>query len=252
MTRSHTVLIVGFLLIIFGLGIATFLIPDRPLSWWENRSLAQVPEVSIEGLKTGNYFKQVESYVTDQFPGRDRWMAMYVKSELMQNKTFVKGTYVSPENTMIKKPLGQAPLSVLEHAADALNGLGTELQKQNIPFYYALMPAKVNIMADFLPEDVPRGFGKQNKEQVLAMLDPDKVMLIDGEQALREAYSPDQIPSFYFQTDHHWNIDGAMFAYQTILQNIGEYFSEVVPQDANENLYSLRCENAKLMGSWNK
>ncbi|WP_139492163.1 DHHW family protein [Brevibacillus dissolubilis] len=252
MKYAQTVLIVGFFAIIFGLGITSLVTPDRASSWWENRTLAQAPTVTVEGLTTGKVFKEYEKYVTDQFPGRDDWMAAYTKFQLAQGKTFVNNTHVTPDGLMIKRPMGETPAEQLTATATALNELGAELAKREIPYYFMVMPAKVNMLADYLPPDVSRGYGKENKANVLSQIDPNMVKVVDGETIWRTAYSREQIPELYFKTDHHWNIEGAMFGYRTVIDSLAQDFPDMAAADADVGRYTLRCVNRVFMGSWNK
>ena len=47
---------------------------DREFSATENRALEQRPELTISGIESGRWMEQYESYVSDQFAGRDFWV----------------------------------------------------------------------------------------------------------------------------------------------------------------------------------
>ncbi|MGF9967214.1 hypothetical protein ABEX66_22875, partial [Bacillus rhizoplanae] len=71
---NNYMLITGFLLIIFGMCIWTgkvMYFDKKTFSTFENRNLAANPVMTMDGLKSGNYFKDTELYFTDHIGTRD-------------------------------------------------------------------------------------------------------------------------------------------------------------------------------------
>ena len=62
---------VTFLIVIFGLCLASILTPDAFYSLTERRTLTQFPELSVETLINGKFTGSFEGYTLDQFPERD-------------------------------------------------------------------------------------------------------------------------------------------------------------------------------------
>lgn len=56
--------------------VAHFVIPDRAFSDSERRKLAMAPKISGDALLSGKYLKDLETYMLDQFPGRDTAVAI--------------------------------------------------------------------------------------------------------------------------------------------------------------------------------
>ena len=56
---------------LYGLPLAHFLTPDKALSRWERRPLAQAPVFSLQAFHQGEYTGDLETYLLDQFPARD-------------------------------------------------------------------------------------------------------------------------------------------------------------------------------------
>ncbi|MFQ8759906.1 MAG: hypothetical protein ACLSAF_11200 [Intestinimonas sp.] len=79
-----TVLFCAFLGVFFAANLIT---PDRTFSPQENRYLTQRPSLSAEDFRmrlplrdsgdffTGTFMSEFEQYITDQFVGRDGWIA---------------------------------------------------------------------------------------------------------------------------------------------------------------------------------
>lgn len=60
-----------FFLILMGLLLSLVLLPDQTHSFQERRKLAQMPEISVEGIRLTDYMNELERYLQDQFPGRE-------------------------------------------------------------------------------------------------------------------------------------------------------------------------------------
>ena len=63
-----------FFLFILGFSVAHFLLPDKEYSSQERKPLAEVPKLSAEGIFSGDYFSDAETYLLDHFPLRDQLM----------------------------------------------------------------------------------------------------------------------------------------------------------------------------------
>ena len=76
-------LFIVMMVIFFVVNIAT---ADREFSAKENRALEQRPKLTISGIESGRWMKQYESYVSDQFAGRDFWVALKSRIDLIAGK----------------------------------------------------------------------------------------------------------------------------------------------------------------------
>lgn len=55
--------------------IVSLILPLRPTaSQREKRSLARFPEFSAEALLSGSFFRDIDDWFADTFPGRDAWL----------------------------------------------------------------------------------------------------------------------------------------------------------------------------------
>ena len=79
-THLNSVIIYAtFLAALVVVGIMTFLIPDKEISTRENRALAQFPKISGESIMSGKTSNDLDSWYSDQFPGRDGLVTMWKK-----------------------------------------------------------------------------------------------------------------------------------------------------------------------------
>ena len=86
-----------FLVLIFGISAATVIKPQNERSETENRSLAMRPSFSIDTLLSGQFAKDYESYLSDQFIGRDGWITLKTDFELATGKKEISGVYFAKD-----------------------------------------------------------------------------------------------------------------------------------------------------------
>lgn len=84
--RKETVICLAFLLVLYALWAVDFLYPDRLYSDWEKRMLAQRPALNRTDVLNGDYGKNYEEWLTDQFPLRDQWVSVKTRCELLLRK----------------------------------------------------------------------------------------------------------------------------------------------------------------------
>lgn len=65
-----------FVLVIGGFTLAMLIVPDKDISEWERRKLQQMPEITVSSLFDGNFMRDFEVYLTDQFPLRDSFRTL--------------------------------------------------------------------------------------------------------------------------------------------------------------------------------
>ena len=91
--RQNKVLTGLFLALVFGGTAATFLVPKREFSDRENRALQQFPKASVDSVLNGEFESDYETYLSDQFPGRDGWIRVKTEAELAMGKDEIKNIY---------------------------------------------------------------------------------------------------------------------------------------------------------------
>lgn len=73
---KHAFLVWVFLLCLLLLGLKILSITPKEESHAENRRLAQMPALRLDTLFDGRFAEDFEHYVADQFPGRERFLAV--------------------------------------------------------------------------------------------------------------------------------------------------------------------------------
>ena len=90
----------------------------------ENRILAQKPRFSMESLFSGEYMKDYEEYVNDQFVSRDNWITLKTYTDILLQKKEINGVYLAKDDYLIEQHL---PEAYSQEMVDAKIGLLQDL-----------------------------------------------------------------------------------------------------------------------------
>lgn len=230
-----TLLLLGGILL--GLAIADICTPDRLFSEYENRILASKPDFSVKTLFDGSYTKEYETYVTDQFVERDKWIFVKTMTDVLLGKKEINGVYLAKDGTLIEK---HAPEDIkAEVAAQKLTLLQRlvvwQEGREQGALHIMLVPTADNILTDKLPDHAPYYDQQELLEQVRKMAGSHVIDVTDSLQAHREEF-------IYYGTDHHWTTRGAYYGYLAWTEAAGvtpvSYDVQIVSTDFLGTLHS--------------
>jgi len=191
--------------------LALFLaMPDVLFSEQENRKLTQAPQFTLENLFSGKFTQKFESYITDQFPLRDRWITVKARSELLTGKKENKGVYLCEDDTLIEAYKAPDPAQ-LEKNIDAVRTLS---ESADVPVYFALIPGAAEIHSSLLPKNAPND---SQKDVINFCYENSGAVNVDIYSAL-QSHSDEYI---FYRTDHHWTSLGAYYGYTSLMDAMG-------------------------------
>ena len=81
------------------LGLA---LPDRYYSANERRTLKQFPALTAKSLFSGKFGEEIETYLADQFPGRDGWVSAKTVAERLSGKPESGGVSFAADGYLIE------------------------------------------------------------------------------------------------------------------------------------------------------
>lgn len=203
------VLLISAVILIFT--VADLLRKDRTFSDTENRLLAQRPKFSLESLFRGSYTQDYETYVTDQFVSRDKWIAIKTGMDILLQKKEIGGVYLGKGDYLIEQHLPQTYSQ--EQIEQKLKLLSKLVDKWDAKAM--LVPTADNILTDRMPDYALYFDEKAFLEQVGDRLGGEH--LIDVYSVLDEHRSEE----IYYRTDHHWTTLGAYYGYQAWTEAMG-------------------------------
>lgn len=200
-------------LLIVLLSVGSLIARDREYSANENRYLAGRPSLSLSSLTSGKFMEDTESYLSDQFVGRDLLVRTRAGIDRFVGKREVNGVYVGKDHFLFEKP------STWDEArmTRTLNTINLVTSKSgDIRSYMAIAPNATELLKDYLPTGAPVTNQTQQIEAIYKNL-PD-VECVDLVKPLKAVKDP---TALYYRTDHHWTAAAAEVAFREIALAMG-------------------------------
>ena len=200
------------MLMLGGSSVYMRLMPDETYSSSERRMLRKRPKLSRKTVMRGRFQRKYEVYLSEQFPGREHWVALQTKlSRLIGNKD-ANGVYFGKDHYLLEQYKEQdfdwkKAEENIKYTAEFLQ----EYPNANVMF----VPVKSSVMADKLPM-FAEITGEQRFFDLVSQQIPAEQQ-IEVESVLKE-HDAEYI---YYRTDHHWTTLGAYYAYEQWAEKMG-------------------------------
>ena len=219
--RSAVFTIILLSAILLALTGADLIQGDRLYSETENKVLASRPKYSAESLLSVRYTREYETYLTEQFVGRDKWIALKTYMDVSLQKKEINGVYLARDGYLIERHLPGDYSSVQEEKKLLL----LEKLVKRWDADVMLVPTADNILTDKLPPFA--SFYDQEKflERVKSRVGQEHYLDIYTKLAQHGG------EELYYRTDHHWTGLGAYYGYQTWAESGGKSADRWKPED---------------------
>ena len=228
-------------------------------SYYENRSLAAFPQVTAEGLASGEWGTQLDRFLSDHAGARglmlraDTAVNTYLLRRPLVNEVVVNPPYLLPELHQTEEELAGIPTAA-DHMARNLMSVRDAAQKNGAYFLYVAVPSQYVFHADQYPwyTENRSDYTKQSTQALWSRLDGVGVPYLDLAERFEAENWREELSS---AVDNHFSMEGAYLSYQEILNRIvadtglsipaiGDYTMEQLP-----NPY-LGSRMRKMMGLW--
>lgn len=206
------VLFVGF---IFTFCILFIVMPKSDYSSTEKRKLEQFPEFSLETLFNGEFTKNFETYLADQFYGRNFWKGLNSYYNLYIGHNGADGVYNGNDGYLINVP-------VEEKDSRVQNNIDTVVkfsQSIDVPVTVEIVPSTGYIMNGELPLNHFNYNDEIYFERLVNTCQSNNIEFIDLRESFKE--STESGAQLYYKTDHHWTTEGAYVAYKQLCNKWG-------------------------------
>lgn len=205
-----------FMVLLLGLAGKEALSHQRTYSPVEKRELQTRPEISITKVLDGRFQKKYESYLRDQFPGRDHWVSFQTDMELFMGKNEIHNVYIGKNHYLLEhyteKEFDPQQISKNLQVLEKFVGKA----KQNADVHVMMVPTKSWVLREKLPAFAPHYKEQKFYDALQQKLEKEDV-LISVEPVL-DAHKEEEI---YYRTDHHWTTLGAWYAYEQYTKAVG-------------------------------
>ncbi len=210
---------------------ANALTPDKEFSQVENRTLAQRPKLTWGDLApknlledkgafyTGSFMADYERYTTDQFPGRDGWVAAKAWSERLMGKRENNGIYFCDDATLISR-FDEPDWAKVDKNLGYVEKFA---QSAGVPVYFGLIPTQAYAWKDKLPAGAPNADQKGVADRAGTAMPSVKLA-----QSLWTTLPGHAGEDIFYRTDHHWTSLGAYYGYTALMTDLG-MADEIIP-----------------------
>lgn len=251
---GNYLLTILFLCFIFGIGTYMLISDKEEVSFYENRTLAKSPELAFSKVMDGTYTKEYETFVTDHFFKKGEWVKGYIQWQRLTGQTFVQDYYISDDEWIYPKPVQYTAYSNIDKTIANVRELSEYTKERDMELFLFSLPNRYLILDPEYPSHVTSGLEYKNKEYYLSELSKlEDIHVVDIAQSFREQFTEEELKDLYYQTDHHWNAEGAFEGYKTIYNTLNEH-SEVFDEPAfNEDNFEKACyKDQNFIGSYNR
>lgn len=227
-----------FGVILFGLTTVSLTTEEKSYSASERRELQTRPKLTKKTIKNGKFQEKYETYLSDQFPGRDSWVQLQTNTSRLLGKKESNGVYFAKDDYLLEH-YGEEDFSG-KQAQKNRKALAKFVKKtkEQMNVRVMIVPTKTAILKEKLPAFAPvydeQNFYRKLEEQ---LGDLSKEVLIPVTDELQAHKSED----IYYRTDHHWTTLGAWYGYSAYLKAVGDDRGQAIAkkelQLADSNFY---------------
>lgn len=242
MKRKPVIFVVLFFLILGLFAGLTFGLPAKEFSANENRYLAQMPELTVDTLLSGEFQSQLDSFLSDQIPLREFWIETNTNIKKWMGKTEINGVYFGADGYYFQQFTEESYSNSRKDAVFAL--LERFAAKQSASVTVMPVPTPGAVLRDKLPANAPM-YDADAVWEALKEAIP-SAEFVD----LRDAFETAE-EQLYYKTDHHWTAYGAFEAYVSYCASAGltakplSYFGlEQVSDSFYGTIYSKTLDSA--------
>ena len=202
-------LLVPLILVVFL--VLNILTPSTEISEKENRTLAQFPKISLASISNGQFMKDFENYISDQFVFRNAFISLKRGFEALSGKEENHGILLSDDGYLIENTSELTEANVLSNI-EAINKLSA-VDRYKVKV--AIVPTSYEILKDKLPLFAyTNSYQKLQKRLTKGF---DSAVNVDVADALRE--KKDEY--IYYHSDHHQTALGSYYTYAALGECLG-------------------------------
>lgn len=205
---------------------------DWNMAQTEYRKPAPRPQQPHSWDELNEYPRSVEDYINDYFGFRTSLIRLNSVGRYLFNISGSPEVLIGKDGWLyLARPpildqhrgLNNFSENELQRVLQMLSSIRQYLEVRDIPVIFTIVPNKHTIYPEYLPSYL-RKIGDSPLDQISRELERSHVIdFVDLRPILFNAKVKEQI---YYKTDTHWNLKGAFYAYQILMQEIKKYYPE--------------------------
>lgn len=258
---ANIVLVLAFAGFLAAAMVITLGKPQGGWSYYENRTLAQMEELTPQTLWDGTFANSVEPTLQDHAAGRNTLLKLSAWMDMELFHRPVVNQVIPAEGMLLSwNPYETADAELIQQQADAMAGQLGELrdvvESYGGKFYYVAVPGQytyfeeqhpdfLNNRATYTDLEIP-AFRQAMEEQGVTLIEMGEILAQQGNP-----------PEYYSTVDYHYTFGGAYATYLAIMERINQDFDcalSVLDEDSlvRETLPNpyLGSRARKVFGLW--
>lgn len=258
---ANIVLVLAFAGFLAAAMVITLGKPQGGWSYYENRTLAQMEELTPQTLWDGTFANSVEPTLQDHAAGRNTLLKLSAWMDMERFHRPVVNQVIPAEGMLLSwNPYETPDPELIQQQADAMAGQLGELrdvvESYGGKFYYVAVPGQytyfeethpdfLNNRATYTDLEIP-AFQQAMEEQGVTLIEMGEILAQQGNP-----------PEYYSTVDYHYTFGGAYATYLAILERINQDFDHsltVLDEDSlvRETLPNpyLGSRARKVFGLW--
>ena len=195
------------------------LTPTAGYSVWENRSMADLPELTAASFWDGSYFSGWETFLSDRFYGRDRWMQLYTLYEMLRGSASVNDVVLTDDVLLPQNPIpdygARDYAAEAEHMAVELSAIARQVEAYGGTMLYVGVPEQRSLFRDVYPawQENNAAHLENTESAFAAAMEAHDVPLL----LMRPQFEAvEDRTAVYSVVDHHYNLPGAYVTYRAV------------------------------------
>lgn len=199
--KTKVLRVILFFLVILIIPAFTLFGEKESISYNENRTLAQFPELTVESWKNRSFMTGMADYFSDHFVLRENFIKLKNKIEILIGKDEINGVF--EYDGYLIQTFKDIDYKLTDRNIASLNKLKSKFN--DIPFYF--MP--VITSQEKFKENLPDYLNLESETDYINYCFS-KLKNIEKIDVSREICETDYA---FYRTDHHWTTDAAYRAY---------------------------------------
>ncbi len=236
---KYLVIAIFILFLICGLVFTVLNFGDTS-SWYENRMLNPMPELTLQGVMDGSYFTELEKFLVDRSAGRNQLLEIKTLSDsILFSRPQVNGTVITDDTLLMYRDYAYSDSTQYsaEWYAGEMAELNALVKSYGGYFCYVGVPNQYNFYDGLYPtylESMAEETDLVNAE-FTAFAAEYGIPYIDMGPILEDGNNSDDL---YFKTDHHYTLRGAYLTYTAVIDRINA--------DCNSSLFYPREDEGEI------
>lgn len=207
----------------------------------ENRVPQSFPDLSLKNITSGDFTPELEEYLKDHFPFRDRFMKIKTHTQLALGYKKISGVFTS-ETRLFQEVT--TPDST--RLTDSANLLFDNISSKDVLTGVMLIPTASEVYRHELPEYAEVIEQSEIIDDILGKIHAD--FKLNTTDILKD----NSDMNMFYKSDHHWTSFAALLAYDAYCNmsgiphsNPGEFEAETVSQNFKGTLHSKIPDDSK-------